>query len=160
MFCPRTFCPHGRFVPTDVLSAGPFVRRTFCPTDLLSPRTFCPTDVFSLRTFCPHGRFVPTDVLSTDVLSPDVLSGHRSNVLDAGLPVTIVPCNFFSLILGKFSCLNTLLLIREDAFAACISYNYFYFAYYPLKGPASPHLRLSCRLPTQHNSHLGRSHRV
>jgi hypothetical protein len=79
---PRTFCPHGRFVPMDVLSAGCFVRRTFCPTDILSPRTFCPTDVLSLRTFCPHGRFVPTDVLSTDVLSPDilspdVLSGHR-----------------------------------------------------------------------------------
>jgi hypothetical protein len=37
VWSPRTFCPNGRFVLTDVLSAGRFVR----------------------RTFCPHGRFVP-----------------------------------------------------------------------------------------------------
>jgi hypothetical protein len=37
----RTFCPAGRFVPTDVLSAGCFVRRTL-----------------GRRTFCPYGRFV------------------------------------------------------------------------------------------------------
>ncbi len=78
---PWMFCPHGCFVPADVLSAGRFVRQTFYPTDVLSPWTFCPTDVLSLRMFCPHGLFVPMDVLSTDVLfpdvlSPDVLSGH------------------------------------------------------------------------------------
>ncbi len=62
---PRTFSPHGHFV-----------RRTFCPPDVLSPRTFCPTDVLSLWMFCPRGCFVPMGVLSTDVLSPDILSGH------------------------------------------------------------------------------------
>ncbi len=74
------FCPHGCFVPTDVLSP-----RMFCPPDVLSDGCFVPTDVLSNgrfvatdvlspRTFCPHECFVPTDVLSTDVLSPDVLS--------------------------------------------------------------------------------------
>ncbi len=55
---PRMFCPHGRFV-----------RRTFCPLDVLSAGrfvcwTFCPHGRFVRRTFCPPGRFVPTDVLS------------------------------------------------------------------------------------------------
>jgi hypothetical protein len=77
------FCPHGRFVLTDVLS-----------------RTFCPTDVLSLRTFCPHGRFVPTDVLSTDilssdVLSPDVLSGHLKFVSNFRKTWVCTPGKFF-----------------------------------------------------------------
>ncbi len=68
MFCLRTFCLYGRFVPLDVLSL-----RTFVPTDVLSLRTFCPYGrfvprtlclrlfclrTFCLRTFCPYGRFV------------------------------------------------------------------------------------------------------
>jgi hypothetical protein len=69
MFCLRTFCLYGRFVPTDVLSL-----RTFCPygrfvsIDVLSLRMFCPTDVMSQA------------VLSRDVLSPDVLSRHPSKL--------------------------------------------------------------------------------
>jgi hypothetical protein len=51
MFCIRTFCPSGRFVPPDILSPGRFV-----------PPAFYPTDVMSLA------------VMSPDVLSPDVLS--------------------------------------------------------------------------------------
>jgi hypothetical protein len=39
----------------DILSAGRFVRRMFCPH-----RRFVATDVLSPRTFCPHGLFVPT----------------------------------------------------------------------------------------------------
>jgi hypothetical protein len=50
----------GHFVPTDVWSAGHFVRRTFCPHEC-----------FVRRTFCLYRRFVPTDVLF-----PDILSGH------------------------------------------------------------------------------------
>ncbi len=63
MFCLRTFCLYGRFVPTDVLSL-----RTFC----LYGR-FVSMDVLSLRTFCPTDVMSPA-VLSRDVLSPDVLS--------------------------------------------------------------------------------------
>jgi hypothetical protein len=91
-FCParhfvhRTFCPAGCFVPPDVLS-----RRMFCPAgrfvppDVLSRRTFCPyghsvprmsrllcRQMFCLWTFCPYERFV-----LMDVLSPNILSGHR-----------------------------------------------------------------------------------
>jgi hypothetical protein len=62
---PRMFCPHGRLVPTDVLSAGRFVPMDLFSTDVLSVRTFVPTDILS------------TDVLSPDVLSPDVLPGHH-----------------------------------------------------------------------------------
>ncbi len=58
-FCPRTFCPHGRFVLTDVLSAGRFVWRTFCPHGR-----------FVRRTFCRYGRFVLTDVLSPRMFCP------------------------------------------------------------------------------------------
>jgi hypothetical protein len=50
---PRTFCPHGCFVPTDVLSDGRFV-----PTDVLSDGRFVAMDILSPRMFCPHGRFV------------------------------------------------------------------------------------------------------
>ncbi len=63
MFCLRTFCLYGRFVPPDVLSL-----RTFCPYG-----RFVPTDVLSLRTFCPTDVMSPA-VLSPDILSPDVLS--------------------------------------------------------------------------------------
>jgi hypothetical protein len=63
MFCLRTFCLYGCFVPTDVLSL-----RTFCPYGCLVP-----TDVLSLWTFCPTDVLSPA-VLSPDVLSPDVLS--------------------------------------------------------------------------------------
>ncbi len=51
---PRTFCPHGHFVPTDILSAGRFVL-----TDVLSNWRFVCPDVLSPRTFCLYGRFVP-----------------------------------------------------------------------------------------------------
>jgi hypothetical protein len=58
------FCPHGRFVPMDVLS--PWTYRPldvlsdgrFVPMDVLSDRRFVATDVLSPRTFCPYGRFV------------------------------------------------------------------------------------------------------
>ncbi len=63
MFCLRTFCLYGRFVPPDVLFL-----RTFCPYG-----RFVSTDVLSLRTFCPTDVMSPA-VLSPDVLSPDVLS--------------------------------------------------------------------------------------
>jgi hypothetical protein len=76
------FCPSGRFVPMDVLSAGHFV-----PPDVLSLRTFCP-----YRCFVPQalwnvsgcyvgGRFVSGRFVTLDVLSPDVLSGHQFNYL-------------------------------------------------------------------------------
>jgi hypothetical protein len=63
MFCLRTFCLYGRFVPPDVLSL-----RMFCPAG-----RFVFTDVLSLRTFCPTDIMSPA-VLSPDILSPDVLS--------------------------------------------------------------------------------------
>ncbi len=83
MFCLRTFCPYGRFVPTDVSSP-----RTFGLPDVLSLPKFCLYGrfvhqtlcirLFCLRTFCPYRRFVPTDFLSLlTFLSPDVLSGHQ-----------------------------------------------------------------------------------
>jgi hypothetical protein len=50
---PQTFCPHGCFVPTIVLSLDVLSLRTFCP-----PRRFVPPDVFSA------GLFVPLDVFS------------------------------------------------------------------------------------------------
>jgi hypothetical protein len=71
MFCLRTFCPAGRFVPTDVLSL-----RTFCLYGC-----FVPTDVLSHGRYVSgcfvSGRFVSGCFVPTDVLSPDVLSGHR-----------------------------------------------------------------------------------
>ncbi len=85
----RTFCPHGRFVPTDVLSAGRFVAGRFVPTDVLSDGCFVRPDVLSPRTICPYRCFVHVhlspDVLSLDVLSPDVLSGHQKNRLASRL---------------------------------------------------------------------------
>jgi hypothetical protein len=68
MFCLRTFCPSGCFLPTNVLSAGCFVllevlsRHTFCPARHFVPRTLCLwllcRRTFCLRTFCPVGCFV------------------------------------------------------------------------------------------------------
>ncbi len=86
----RFLYPRRRFVPTDVLSRQSFCRRTFCPS-----KHFVPLDVLSRRTFFPQGvlsfwTFFPTDVLSLDVRSPDVLSldvlsGHRKDSMDMQL---------------------------------------------------------------------------
>jgi hypothetical protein len=83
MFCLRTFCSSGRFVPTDVLFAGRFVlpdvlsRRVFCPYGCFVPRMLCLWllchRTFCLRAFCSYGCFAPTDVLSQDVLSGHLL---------------------------------------------------------------------------------------
>jgi hypothetical protein len=116
-FCPRAFCPRGRFVPKDVLSHGRFVSGSFVPPDVLSFWTFC------LRTFCPPGRFVPLDVLSHGHfvfgrfvfgcfasggdLSPNVLSEplkslfHRSSYTSPRIP-DILPAVHSPLIF--FSC--------------------------------------------------------
>jgi hypothetical protein len=53
----RTFCPAGRFVPTDFSSL-----RTFCPYGCFVPwmlglRVFC-LRMFCLWMFCPYGCFV------------------------------------------------------------------------------------------------------
>ncbi len=92
MFCLRTFCPSGHFVPTEVLSAGHFVSgcyvaRHFISPDVLSLSTFCLSVrfvspyVLSLRTFCLSVRFVSPYVsslrtfrLSVRFVSPYVLS--------------------------------------------------------------------------------------
>ncbi len=90
MFCPRTFCPHGRFVLTDVLSAGCFVRRTFCPHRRFVRQMFChygcfvPTDVLSPRTFCPQtfclGTFFFVFVLFVQA-APTILLLANSKVM-------------------------------------------------------------------------------
>ncbi len=54
MFCRRMFCPHGRFVPTDVLSAGCYITGSFVPLDILSAGCFVCLDVLSRRMFCPE----------------------------------------------------------------------------------------------------------
>jgi hypothetical protein len=73
LFCHRTFCPSGRFVPLDVLS-----HRMFFRPDVLCLRMFFPPDVLCLRMFFPTDVLSP-NVRSPDVLSPDVLSGHLFN---------------------------------------------------------------------------------
>jgi hypothetical protein len=65
----RTFCPFGRFVPTDVLSNGLFVR-----TDVLSHRTFCYPDVLSLYTLCLRTLCLRTLCLRTFCLGTIILA--------------------------------------------------------------------------------------
>jgi hypothetical protein len=58
--------PYGRFVFKDVFSW------TFCHHG-----RFVTTDVLSPRMFCHHGRFVATDVLTPDVLTLRMLCDGR-----------------------------------------------------------------------------------